>query len=408
MGSVIPPTCRTQPKSRTWGRAWVAFIVALLVLALAAPADAKKKKKGGKKGKTPSGKTTGGAKAPVDADDETDSASSDEKEPTPSKPSSDSSSTGGDDKPPAPSDADEVTKKPVKADKPAAEPEDSEGSGLPALQFGVGGKALFRTLSWTDDGGTLAPYSLSPGPEVGVWLEAYPAAFATTGFAANIGIFGSFNYGIGAKSKTAGATATELTTKYQDFLVGLKVRIPLGMFNPYVSGAYGGQTFKLDPVAADRPNFNYSFIRPGAGVRIQATPMVDIEVGAGFLIVNGLGTQPGELKSAMFFPRATASGIDAGLSIGVRFSNLIGVRVGGDFRQYGMTSGFQAGDTTPRAGGATDRYITAWGGVEILLDGAGGGPAGGGDEEAAPAKKAPAKKAAPPSDEPDEEKTEKE
>jgi hypothetical protein len=404
MGSVIPPTCRTQPKSRTWGRAWVAFVVALLVLALAAPADAKKKKKGGKKGKTPSGKTTGGgAKAPVDADDETDSASSDDKEPTPSKPSSDSS-TGSDDKPPAPSDAEEVPKKPAKAEKPAAEPDDAEGSGLPALQFGIGGKALFRTLSWTDDMGALAPYSLSPGPEVGGWLEAYPAAFMTTGFAANIGIFGSFNYGIGAKSRTP--ANTELTTKYQDFLVGLKVRIPLGMFNPYVSAAYGGQTFKLDPPGMDRPNFNYTFIRPGAGVRIQATPMVDIEVGAGFLIVNGLGTQPGEVKSAMFFPRATASGIDAGLSIGVRFSSLLGVRAGADFRQYGMTSGFQAGDPVV-AGGATDRYITAWGGVELLLDGAGGGPAGGGDEEAAPAKKAPPKKAAP-ADEPTEDKEDKE
>lgn len=392
-------------KSRTWGRAWVAFIVALLVLALAAPVDAKKKKKksGGKKGKTPSGKMTGGAKAPVD-DDETDEASSDEKEPTPSKPSGDSS-TGSDDKAPAPSDAEEVPKKAAKADKPAAEPDDAVGSGLPALQFGIGGKALFRTLSWTDDMGVLAPYSLSPGPEVGGWFEAYPAAFMTTGFAANIGIFGSFNYGIGAKSRTPAPANTELTTKYQDFLVGLKVRIPLGMFNPYVSGAYGGQTFKLEPGAADRPNFNYSFIRPGAGVRIQATPMIDIDVSAGFLLVNGLGTQAGEVKSAMFFPRATATGIDAGLSIGVRFSSLIGVRAGADFRQYGMTSGYQSGDPVI-AGGATDRYISAWGGVEILLDGAGGGPGGGGDEEAAPAKpeKAPAKKAAEPADDDEEEK----
>jgi hypothetical protein len=405
MGSVIPPTCRTQPKSRTWGRAWVAFIIALLVLALAAPADAKKKKKsGGKKGKTPSGKTTGGAKPAVEADDETDEASSDEKAPTPSKPSSESG-TGGDDKPPAPADAEEVTKQPAKADKPVAESDDGEGSGLPALQFGIGGKALFRTLSWTDDNGVLAPYSLSPGPEVGGWFEVYPAAFMTTGFAANIGIFGSFNYGIGAKSRTAPPANTELTTKYQDFLVGLKVRIPLGMFNPYVSGAYGVQTFKLEPGAGDRPNFSYSFIRPGAGVRIQATPMIDIDVGAGFLLVNGMGTAAGELKSAMFFPRATATGIDAGLSIGVRFSSLIGVRAGADFRQYGVTSGYQAGDPVV-AGGATDRYITAWGGVELLLDGVGGGPAGGGDEEAAPAKKAPPKKAAP--DEFDEEKTEKE
>ena len=63
------------------------------------------------------------------------------------------------------------------------------------------------------------------------------------------------------------------------------------MFNPYVSGAYGVQTFKLEPRGdADRPNFSYSFIRPGAGVRIQATPMIDIDVGAGFLLVNGMGT----------------------------------------------------------------------------------------------------------------------
>jgi hypothetical protein len=379
------------------------------VLALAAPADAKKKKKGGaKKGKTPSGKTSGGSKAaPVDTD-ETDEASSDEKEPTPSKPSGSSPAPSDEEKPPGPPDAEEVTKKP-KPEKPAPEPDDSVGSGLPALQVGVGGKALFRTLSWVDDAGALAPYSLSPGPEVGGWLEVYPGAFMTSGFASYIGIFGSFNYGIGAKSKTP--AGVQLTTKYQDFLVGLKVRIPLGMFNPYVSGAYGLQTFKLDPAASDRPNFSYGFIRPGGGVRVQATPMIDIDVGAGYLLVNAMGTAAGEVKSAAFFPRATAKGVDIGLSIGVRFSSLLGVRAGADIRQYGMTTGYRSGDAGPVAGGSTDRYITAWGGLELYLDGVGGGPGGGGEEEAAPAKpgkeKAPAKKA-PPADEPEEEKTEKE
>ena len=49
--------------------------------------------------------------------------------------------------------------------------------------------------------GALAPYSLSPGPEASAWLEAYPAAFATDGFAANIGLFGSFDYGIRRRSR---------------------------------------------------------------------------------------------------------------------------------------------------------------------------------------------------------------
>ena len=110
---------------------------------------------------------------------------------------------------------------------------------------------MFRTLRWNEDMGALAPYTLSPGPEVGAWLEAYPAAFATDGFAANIGLFGSFNYGIGAQSKLP--SGTMLTTKYQDFLAGVKVRIPLGMIIPYVAGAYGMQKFHLEPADPPEP-----------------------------------------------------------------------------------------------------------------------------------------------------------
>jgi hypothetical protein len=363
------------------------------VLALAAPADAKKKKKGGaKKGKTPSGKTTGktsgAAKAPVD-DDETDEASSDEKEPTPSKSSGASTE---DEKPSAPlSEPDETAaaaKKPAKPVEKPAEADDSAGSGQPALTFGIGGRALFRNLSWTDNVANLAPYTLSPGPEVTVWGEVYPAAFMTSGFAANIGVFGHFNYGFGASSKTP--SGTNLTTKYQDFLVGLKVRIPLGMVIPYVVGAYGLQSFNLEPFANDRPNFTYAFVKPGAGVRIQATPMFDIDIGGGYLVVTGIGAAAGDVKSSMFLPRSTAAGVDFSVSFGVRFSSLIGVRAGADLRQYGLSSNYVMGGPGLVVGGSTDRYITAWGGVEILLDGVGGGPGGGGEEEAAPAKKAKA------------------
>src|SRR5262249_54521633 len=146
--------------------------------------------------------------------------------------------------------------------------------GLDALRFGVGGGALFRKLAWNMDNGALAPYTLSPGPELKVWLETYPAAFATDSFAANIGIYGHFDYGIGAQSKLP--SGMTLTTKYQDFLAGLKVRIPVGMVIPYVAAAYGMQKFALEPADPNntRPNFNYSFMRFGAGGRVQFTPMV--------------------------------------------------------------------------------------------------------------------------------------
>jgi hypothetical protein len=242
--------------------------------------------------------------------------------------------------------------------------------------------------------GALAPYTLSPGPEVSGWLETYPAAFATDGFAANIGLYGNFNLGIGAESKLP--NGDKLTTKYQDFLGGLKVRIPLGSFIPYVAGAYGMQKFELTPAAADnsRPNFNYAFIRAGAGARIMLTPEFDLDVGGGYLIVTNTGTAPGQLKA--LYPNATANGLDVNLSLGYRITSLIGIRAGGDFRQYGVALHWRNGNPGVIAGGATDRYITVWGGIEIILDGVGGGEAA----EAAPAKKAPAKaKKAPASDE---------
>jgi hypothetical protein len=53
--------------------------------------------------------------------------------------------------------------------------------------------------------------------------------------------------------------------------------------------------------------------------------------------------------------------------------------VGGDFRQYGISGNSQTTDPV-RLGGAADRYIVAWGGVEVLLDGLGSGASASGDE----------------------------
>jgi hypothetical protein len=386
----------------------IALVVALLFLLVSLSAEAKKKKKPAKKGKAPAGKVKSDrGLPPPDTGGGSDEESSDEKPAAKKKPAMDESEGEEKSKPTPPSsDAEGLPEEPApkKAAKPKKEVKEeaapAEG-GLVALQFGVGGKALFRNLSWTDAMGRVSPYSLAPGPEVTTWLEAYPAAFATDGFAANIGVFGRFDYGFGASSKTPGGAMT-LTTKYQDFLAGLKVRIPLGTFIPYVAGAYGMQKFHLEPAAPDRPNFNYGLIHAGAGARIQLTPVFDIDIGAGYLIVLTPGQAAGEVASPPLYPKSTAYGIDATLSVGYRVTSLIGIRVGGDFRQIGLATHWTSANTALQTGGALDRYISGWGGVEVVLDAVGGGP-GHGDEEAPPAKKAPskAKKPAPEDGEPD-------
>jgi hypothetical protein len=372
----------------------LAFLVALLVLLVSLSAEAKKKKKPAKKHKTPAAKSKGKSKeaAPSPPDVESDEASSDEK-PSSTKAEADEEEEKTAKSPAASTEEEEVAaKKPAKPARPPAEPgkEESEAGGAPpALWIGLGGGALFRNLSWTGMG--LSPYSLSPGPEVAVWFEAFPAAFATDGFAANIGLFGRFNYGIGASSTLGTQT---LTTKYQDFLFGLKVRVPFGAFIPFVAAAYGMQKFSLEPVDASRPNFNYSFMHVGGGARIQPTPSVDVNLGAGFLYVMGVGSGTNEL--GMLYSGASAVGVDVTASLGFRLTSLLGLRAGVDFRQFGVATNAAA----PAPTGATDRNITAWGGLEVVFDAVGGGS---GAEEPAPAKKAPAraKKPAPREDDAD-------
>jgi hypothetical protein len=402
-----PDLLRSQRRSSA-ARA-LAFMVALLFVLCSSLSAEAKKKKASKKGKTPSSsskKSTGKSAPPAD-ESESDETGGEEKASSKKVPADEDEEKAAA-KPAAPAPEGEgegapPRKSPKPAPAPAAEGEGTPG-GLTALRFGVGGKALFRTLAWNADMGALAPYKLSPGPEVGGWLEVYPAAFATDGFAANIGLYGGFNYGIGAESKLP--SGTKLTTTYQDFLVGVKVRIPVGMMIPYVAGAYGMQKFHLEPVDATRPNFNYAFIRAGAGARVQFTPSVDMDLGAGYLIVTNLGSQAGEIQA--LYPNAKANGVDVNLSLGFRLTSLIGIRAGADFRQYGLSLHWNTGQPGIIAGGATDRYITAWGGLEILLDGVGSGGGGGEEGEAAPAKKpASKKKAAPAEEEPGVESDEK-
>ena len=378
----------------------LAFVVALLVLLVSLSAEAKKKKPA-KKGKTPAAKSKGKGKEALPAEPavESDEASSDEK---PAAEDEDKAK-----KPtPAPEPEEDAPKPPPKAAKapPPKESDSEAGGGLVAFRFGIGGRALFRTVDWTGDMGALAPYSLKPGPELGLWLEAFPAAFASDGFAGNIGVFGHFNLGFGASSKTPAPENATLTTKYQDFLAGVKVRVPFGGFQPYVAVGYGIQKFALETAAPTRPNFNYGLLFIGAGARIQVTEAFDVDLAGGYLHVLTTGTGAGDF--GQLYPRATALGFDATLSAGLRVASMLGIRAGVDFRQFGLATNFRGGDMGIGAVGGVDRNITIWGGLELVFDGLGGG--GGGDEEA-PAKKpsAKAKKPAPEAEPDESEKSEK-
>ena len=294
---------------------------------------------------------------------------------------------GGDDSEASGGKISKSRKSKIVMEEPAESPE--RGALAPALELGVGGMALFRQLAWTSDARAagLGPYSLTPGPEAGVWLEFYPAAFATGGFAANIGLVARYDYGFGVTSRTA--SGGDVGTKYQDFLAGLKLRIPLGTFTPHLAVELGEQGFRLtaEGTPQDLPAMDYSFVRIGAGTRVQFTPEVALDVSGAFLAVTNPGSGAGQVASASYFPNTKAYAVDFGASVAMHVTGSIGARAGLDLRQYGLAFHPAAGDARI-VSGAVNRYIVAFAGLEVVLDGR-GAAAGDADDDEGAAEPAP-------------------
>ena len=238
-----------------------------------------------------------------------------------------------------------------------------------ALELGVGAKALFRSLSWNQDPEARTnPYALSPGPEAGFWLEAYPGAFVTSGLAADLGVFARLDHGFGVTSTTQdGAT---VTTSFQDFMAGVEARLPLGAVAPQLSVAYGGQTFRLDkehglpPI----PGFDYRFVRIGGGARVALAPAAFLDAGVGLLLATALGSGAGDVASQAFFPNGKGYAADLTLAFVYRPLPRLGLRASAELRQWGLDFHVKPTDAVI-VGGAVDRYITIGGGVELVLDG---------------------------------------
>jgi hypothetical protein len=112
---------------------------------------------------------------------------------------------------------------------------------------------------------------------------------------------------------------------------------------------------------------DYSFVRIGLGTRIQLSPLLGLDVGAAFLTVTNAGSGQNQLASQ--FPQTAAYAFEGGASLAIRVASRIGIRVGGDIRQYGIS--LHPSSATLQVTGAVDRYIVAWSGIEVLLDGQG-------------------------------------
>ena len=252
-----------------------------------------------------------------------------------------------------------------------ARPPASEGGAAPvAVELSAGPRAVHRTFDFNDplsnyQAGAAKPYSyvLPAGPAPFVDLGFYPAAFATRGFLANVGVVASYERLIA--TKTQSATASTLA---QQLEVGLRGRLPLGEHEAGLAVSYGKQTFHVSdtdpgPATGTVPNVDYTFIDVSADGRFRVNALT-----FGAHVGTRLVRDTGSLEK-VWFPTTKTTSIEAGLSAGYRLTPMFEVVGGVDLMRYA----FDFNPVPPMnplvAGGAVDQYISGYLALRVSITG---------------------------------------
>lgn len=205
----------------------------------------------------------------------------------------------------------------------------------------------------------------------------YPGAWFTDGVAADVGLALRYYRGIGGSIEVLG---TPYDLDLSELQVGLRLRIPIGETELGL-GVGWGQTaavmagdnlpFSNNPALDDPglfPDTVYTFLRAGVDLRQPLTDELSLTAGFGVRLPD-VGDEAGELGERSWFPRASASGMDAELGAMYELIPNLSITAGADLRVYGLKMHSQAGDVgiSSVAGGASDRYLGAFAGIDYRL-----------------------------------------
>lgn len=244
-----------------------------------------------------------------------------------------------------------------------------KGDGPAAVDIEADFRIVRRTLQYNDDiYDELRDYTLKAGPGVALKFQYFPGAHFTDGIGAQFGI--DFEWERVFDFESTQADGTSFPTEAQQFLVGLRWRYPTGRWEPFIVADYGVQKFEFgvsgpaipgEDNTAGVPGVRYKFVRIGAGFRVALGKNETYIIGAniafrGVFSVGGIGTY-------VWFPEATANGMDAGLVFGFALPLGFEIRIGGDYRRYGFDLNPVPPDPPYVAGGALDQYLAGTIGV---------------------------------------------
>jgi hypothetical protein len=256
------------------------------------------------------------------------------------------------------------TKEPVVQTRPApviaATPEPEEPSKrLPhALELGAAVRVSTRSYSYGDALLKLGEHILQATPALRVEVRWYPAAHFTSGFASNLGLdlYGQMMWPVDSEK---GSTAFKTTSTALG--IAARLRIPLAAHQLGISAGYGGQSLAIADAGGQDPgvpSVAYGFVRLGADGRFMLGRALFLGVRAAYLLLTGFG----ELGQAAWFPHVGGGGLEAELSLGYEFSELVALNLGGGMTRYFMSLEPELSDPGVQnhgriAGGLIDQYL---------------------------------------------------
>jgi hypothetical protein len=249
---------------------------------------------------------------------------------------------------------------------------DSDGQGPSPLDVGLAFVGFSRSFDYNDDLSGLRTYDLGLGPTVGLKLHWYPAAHFSDGFAANVGLElrGAFAFAL-----DSALDDVSFPTSARTLGGGLRVRFPIGDHELAALAGLANQTFAIDKaddngvqVEPGVPSTSYTYLRLGAELRFALGDTFAIGLAAAYLPVLSTG----ELEDDLWFPRASASGIEGEMSLSYALSPAFEVLGSVGLQRFAFSFDPKPEDVAANraiAGGATDQYLSGTLGVRWRLGG---------------------------------------
>jgi hypothetical protein len=225
--------------------------------------------------------------------------------------------------------------------------------------------AFTRRMRYTDDVfKELHGYDSSLVPAARLDLRWYPSAHLAAGVPAHVGLAASYERGFLLKSKAP--NGDQLDTSTQEWMVGLRGRIPLAPHELGVEALYGAHSFSVDddPAVPLLPDVRYRFLRFGLDGRARIGAL-----SAGGRLGYRSVQSSGDIGTGRWFPNLDVGGVDAAAFAGYALSADLDIVAGVTYRRYFYTLNPEPGDLHV-AGGALDQYMSGFAGVVYRMPGA--------------------------------------